>query len=106
MPYAHVRGVKLYYEDRGQGQPLLLIAGALGTSQSDFAPQLATLPEAGVRVIAPDLRGYGKSRPPTREFPLDFYEQDAQDVRRCSMRSAVTLTLWAAGVTVQLSACC
>ncbi|HKA56025.1 MAG TPA: alpha/beta hydrolase [Candidatus Binatia bacterium] len=79
MPYARVRGVNLYYEDRGQDQPLLLIAGALGTGQSDFAPQLETLPGVGLRVIAPDLRGYGKSRPPAREFPLDFYEQDAQD---------------------------
>src|SRR5215475_13375880 len=79
MPYARVRGVNLYYEDRGQGQPLLLIAGALGTGQSDFGPQLDALPGEGLRVIAPDARGYGRSRPPAREFPLDFYEQDAQD---------------------------
>jgi valacyclovir hydrolase len=79
MPYAEVRGVTLYYEDRGQGQPLLLIPGSLGTGQSDFGPQLETLPKEELRVIAPDARGYGKSRPPTREFPLDFYEQDAQD---------------------------
>jgi valacyclovir hydrolase len=79
MPYAQVRGVNLYYEDRGQGQPLLLIAGALGTGQSDFGPQLEALPDEGLRVIVPDPRGYGKSRPPAREFPLDFYEQDAQD---------------------------
>lgn len=79
MPYAQVRGVNLYYEDRGQGQPLLLIPGALGTGQSDFGPQLEALPAEGLRVIAPDPRGYGKSRPPDRAFPLDFYEQDAQD---------------------------
>ena len=79
MPYASVRGVNLYYEDRGQGQPLLLIPGALGTGQTDFRPQLEELPKAGVRVIVPDARGYGKSRPPLRQFPLDFYEQDAQD---------------------------
>lgn len=79
MPYAQVRGVQLYYEDRGQGQPLLLIPGALGTGQSDFAPQLEALPATGLRVIAPDARGYGKSRPPQRAFPLDFYEQDALD---------------------------
>jgi valacyclovir hydrolase len=79
MPYAHVRGVHLYYEDRGQGPPLLLIAGALGTAQSDFDPQLEELPGQGLRVIVPDPRGYGKSRPPAKEFPLDFYEQDAQD---------------------------
>lgn len=79
MPYVHVRGVNLYYEDRGQGQPLLLIPGALGTGQSDFSPQLDALPGEGLRVIAPDARGYGKSRPPERAFPLDFYEQDARD---------------------------
>jgi valacyclovir hydrolase len=79
MPYAHVRGVNLYYEDRGQGPPLLLIPGALGTGITDFSPQLEALPQAGVRVIVPDARGYGRSRPPQRQFPLDFYEQDAQD---------------------------
>jgi len=79
MPYARVRGANLYYEDRGQGLPLLLIPGSLGTGQSDFGLQLDALPQAGVRVIVPDARGYGKSRPPKRQFPLDFYEQDAQD---------------------------
>lgn len=79
MPYALVKGANLYYEDRGQGQPLLLIPGALGTGQSDFSVQLDVLPQEGLRVIAPDARGYGKSRPPERAFPLDFYHQDAQD---------------------------
>lgn len=79
MPYALVRGVNLYYEDRGQGLPLLLIPGALGTGLTDFGPQLNALPQAGVRVIVPDARGYGKSRPPRRQFPLDFYERDARD---------------------------
>jgi len=79
MPYVQVRGVNLYYEDRGQGLPLLLIPGALGTGQTDFGPQLDVLPQRGLRLIVPDLRGYGKSRPPARQFPLDFYEQDASD---------------------------
>lgn len=79
MPYAYVRGVNLYYEDRGQGPPLLLIPGSLGTGLTDFGPQLEALPQAGVRVIVPDARGYGQSRPPQRQFSLDFYEQDAQD---------------------------
>ena len=79
MPYAQVRGVKLYYEDCGQGQPLVLIPGALGTGQSDFGPQLEQLPAKGIRVMSFDPRGYGKSRPPKREFPLDFYQQDAED---------------------------
>ena len=79
MPYADIHGVKLHYEDVGDGPPFLLLPGALGTGQSDFAPQLASLPQHGLRVIAPDPRGYGKSRPPAREFPPDFYQQDMRD---------------------------
>lgn len=95
MPYAQVRRINLYYEDRGQGQPLLLIAGALGTGQSDFGPQLEVLPGAGLRVIAPDPRGYGKSRPPAREFLLDFYERDAQDC--AALMDAVGCNSYAVG---------
>ena len=52
MPYAQVRGARLYYEDHGHGPPLVLIPGALGTAQSDFGPQLEQLPGLGVRVIS------------------------------------------------------
>ena len=79
MPYADIRGVRLHYEDLGDGPPLLLLPGALGTGKSDFAPQLEGLPQRGLRVIAPDPRGYGSSRPPEREFPPDFYQQDVLD---------------------------
>ena len=79
MPYADIRGVRLHYEDLGEGLPCLLLPGALGTGQSDFAPQLEALPRRGLRVVAPDPRGYGKSRPPERAFPPDFYQQDAHD---------------------------
>ena len=79
MPYADIRGVRLHYEDLGEGPPLLLLPGALGSGQSDFAPQLEALPRRGLRVVAPDPRGYGKSRPPEREFPPDFYQQDVED---------------------------
>ena len=79
MPYADIRGARLHYEALGEGSPCLLLSGALGTGQSDFAPQLEVLPQRGIRVIAPDPRGYGKSRPPEREFPPDFYQQDVHD---------------------------
>ena len=79
MPYAEVCGARLFYEDVGEGTPLLLLPGALGTGRSDFGPQLDALPRRGVRVISPDPRGYGKSRPPRRDFPIDFYQRDARD---------------------------
>ena len=79
MPYANIRGVRLHYEDLGEGPPFLLLPGALGTGRSDFAPQLEALPQRGIRVVVPDPRGYGKSRPPEREFPADFYQQVVHD---------------------------
>lgn len=77
MPYVDVDGGKLYYEDVGEGRPFLLLPGALGTARSDFGPQLEGLPGRGIRIIAPDPQGYGKSRPPERTFPVDFYQRDA-----------------------------
>ena len=79
MPYADIRGARLHYEDLGEGLPLLLLPGALGSGRSDFAPQLEALPQRGLRVVVPDPRGYGQSRPPEREFPPDFYQQDVYD---------------------------
>ena len=67
---------RVHYEDRGTGPALLLIPGALGSARTDFGPQLEELP-AHFRVIAADPRGYGRSRPPERDFPLDFLERDA-----------------------------
>lgn len=71
--------VKLHFEDIGSGEPIVFIPGALGTGAGDFPEQLSFFSEK-YRVIAPDLRGYGKSRPPERDFPLDFYHRDAEDL--------------------------
>jgi len=52
--------------------------GALGTAETDFAPQLQGLSDV-FRVVSFDPRGYGQSRPPARDFPVDFYQRDADD---------------------------
>jgi valacyclovir hydrolase len=70
----------LHFEKAGQGQPLLLIPGALGTGAGDFPGQIGWFAERGFEVIAPDPRGYGQSRPPERDFPPDFYTRDADDM--------------------------
>ena len=70
----------LHFERAGQGVPLLLIPGALGTGAGDFAAQIEWFTARRFDVIAPDPRGYGKSRPPPREFPPDFYHRDAGDM--------------------------
>ena len=60
MPSLSLAGGRSYfYEDRGEGLPLLLFHGFPFTSES-FWPQLEKPPK-GVRILAPDHRGFGKS---------------------------------------------
>jgi valacyclovir hydrolase len=70
----------MHFEQAGQGHPLLLIPGALGTGAGDFAEQIGWFAERGFDVVAPDPRGYGRSRPPERDYPADFYHRDAADM--------------------------
>lgn len=72
-------GLTLAYWDVGPGDPVVLLHGFTGTARGHLDDLIDTL-AADYRVIAPDLRGYGASRPPDRDFPRDFYERDAYDV--------------------------
>ena len=69
----------LSYQVLGEGRPLLLIHGNTGTAQSNMG-MLITQLEQDYCVIAPDLRGYGASQPPVRDYPPDFYQRDAEDM--------------------------
>lgn len=67
-------------EGRAPKHTVLLMPGALGTGWTDFRPQLERLPAllpADWSLIAWDPPGYGKSRPPQRTFPVDFFRRDA-----------------------------
>jgi pimeloyl-ACP methyl ester carboxylesterase len=57
--YVPANGVNYYYEVHGQGEPLLLLHGGLG-SIAMFGPVLPTL-AAGRQVIAVDLHGHGRT---------------------------------------------
>jgi len=64
-----VHGVEIHYEVAGQSNHVVLcLPGALGSTQSDFGPQLKGLKNE-FTVITFDPRGYGKSIPATRDFP-------------------------------------
>ena len=57
--FATVKGLKLYYEETGNGMPLLLMSG-FGRTASDwkpFTPQLSKY----ISVIALDIPGHGRS---------------------------------------------
>jgi pimeloyl-ACP methyl ester carboxylesterase len=72
---AIVNGITLNYDDRGSGLPLLLIHG-FPLSRQMWRPQLGVLPDAGFRVIAPDLRGFGDSDAPDGPYSMDLFADD------------------------------
>lgn len=64
-----VNGVELSYDDAGRGEPVLLVH-AFPLNRRMWERQAAALVDAGYRVIAPDLRGFGESEPPPAGYPL------------------------------------
>ncbi|XP_038076338.1 valacyclovir hydrolase-like [Patiria miniata] len=75
-----VNGVELHYDQTGKGNhAVLLLPGALGSGQKDMGPQFEGLSKDKYTLVTYDPRGYGKSRPPDRDFPLDFFQRDSKD---------------------------
>src|ERR1044071_4513330 len=76
MPHAAVNGLQMYYEMRGDGDPVVLLHGSFMTitnSWTTMIPQLAT----SRRVIAVEMQGHGRTADIDRDFS---YEQLADDV--------------------------
>ena len=70
-----INGFTMHFEDRGSGQPLLLLHGGMGIG-ADWRHVFPEDP-AGYRVIVPDLRGHGRSTNPAGTFT---FRQCAEDV--------------------------
>jgi non-heme chloroperoxidase len=67
--------IKIYYEDHGSGQPVVLIHGYPLNSDS-WERQEPELLSAGYRVIRYDRRGFGYSSRPTTGFDYDTFAAD------------------------------
>ncbi|CAG9832708.1 unnamed protein product [Diabrotica balteata] len=73
-----VDGQTINYLKVGNGpKTVLCFPGALGTIWSDFKPQLENLDRDKFTIVAWDPPGYGYSRPPNRNFGINFYRDDA-----------------------------
>jgi pimeloyl-ACP methyl ester carboxylesterase len=68
MPTTAVSGFEMYFEDRGAGEPLLLLHGGMGIGD-DWRHVFPRDPD-GYRVIVPDLRGHGRSTAPDEAFSI------------------------------------
>jgi pimeloyl-ACP methyl ester carboxylesterase len=72
---ADINGCQLWFEDRGHGEPLLLVHGFMGVA-ANWQYVFPANPE-GFRIIAPDLRGHGRSTNPSGTFT---FRQSALDL--------------------------
>jgi pimeloyl-ACP methyl ester carboxylesterase len=69
---------RLHCVIQGEGDPLVLLHGALGTGTAHFREQIDEF-SLSYKVIVPDLLGYGKSG--HRDFfDEHFHQRDAEDV--------------------------
>lgn len=75
MNTASVGGTTVAYDDRGQGNPLVLIHGH-PFDRSMWWPQVEHFSQASWRVLAPDLRGYGASTVVPGKTPLETFAHD------------------------------
>lgn len=77
MPTVPVNDIQMHYEERGNGEPLVLLHGFTGTG-ADWVHlfDLDALARE-YRVIAPDARGHGRSTNPAGEFT---HAQGARDL--------------------------
>src|ERR1022692_1869378 len=91
MPYANVGKensgqIDLYYEDHGEGKPVILIHG-YPLSGASWEKQVAVLLGAGFRVITYDRRGFGQSSKPATGYNYDTFAEDLhQLVNRLELR--------------------
>jgi pimeloyl-ACP methyl ester carboxylesterase len=75
MPHQTVNGIKIYYEEQGKGEPLILINGLAFPMDLWFA-QIQELSK-DFRVIALDNRGIGRSDKPDEEYSIAMLAADA-----------------------------
>ncbi len=67
------RGHSIRYTVQGSGQPLLLIHG-FGASIGHWRKNIPVLAEAGYRVFAIDLLGFGASDKPALDYTMNLWE--------------------------------
>jgi valacyclovir hydrolase len=69
----------IVYDDVGADPVVVLLHGFAGTAHTHFGPLIEAL-ASSYRVIAPDLRGYGRSAHLERVADAEMFQRDAADL--------------------------
>jgi pimeloyl-ACP methyl ester carboxylesterase len=72
--YVQANGLNVYYEEYGNGQPLILLHGGTETSET-WQPFLSSL-VPHFRVITPDSRAHGRTNNPNGELSYQLMADD------------------------------
>ena len=72
------QGHQIQYTVMGTGKPLVLIHG-FGASIGHWRKNIPVLAEAGYRVFALDLLGFGGSDKPALDYTLELWQQQVKD---------------------------
>jgi pimeloyl-ACP methyl ester carboxylesterase len=83
MPFADSEGISIYYDDRGEGEPVLLCLPGWCNTHTIFEP-LAERLSADQRLLALDWRGHGNSQASDRDFGFTEMAVDALAVIEAS----------------------
>lgn len=103
MVIATSHGIRIHYDDRGQGEPALLMLPGWCGSRRVFDP-LAERCSAARRTLVLDWRGHGQSENPSGDFGAEDLVEDAAAVITASgARQVVPVALSHAGwVAIEL----
>ena len=104
MPwYENRSGESLWYEDEGAGCPVVLVHGWC-MSSAVWKYQLEGL-SGSYRLLAPDLRGHGRSHGASGNLDFDSLADDLVDLFAYLNISRAVLVGWSMGAQVAINAC-
>lgn len=103
MPWYQNRiGEQLWYEDGGAGCPVVLLHGWC-MSSAVWKYQFAGL-AGSMRLLAPDLRGHGRSREISGGLDFDGFARDLADLFEALGLAKAILVGWSMGAQIALQA--
>jgi 3-oxoadipate enol-lactonase len=79
MPHTYTNGIVTFYEDSGEGPPVVLVHG-YGADLRLWDAQVPALVGAGFRVIRHDVRGHGRSLIAPDGYTYENYSADLRDL--------------------------
>jgi len=98
--YAPVDGIKLWYAEFGQGEPVLLLHGGLANSNY-WGKQVRAL-MGQYRVIVMDSRGHGRSTRDAQPFGYDLMAKDVLGLLDYLKIRRVAIVGWSDGAIIGL----